>query len=245
MMKHSLSPDLTGKLALVTGAGRGIGRSIAQALAHCGAHVVLAARTAEQIKALAEVITVDGGKATAIATDVADEAGVRQLFAAIAKIGSLDILINCAGIGRFGALQDFSTQDFDTILAVNLRGTFLCCRGAMRVMAQRKTGFIINISSVVGFKGYPNQAAYTASKHGVVGLTKSLAAEAQAHNVRVSAVLPGGVDTDLVGQARPDLDRSILMQPEDIAQAVIYLLSLSDRAHVDQIYIRRRSSSPF
>ena len=244
-MKYSLSPDLTGKLALVTGAGRGIDRSIARALAHSGAHVVLAARTADQIKALVDRIRADGHKATAIATDVADEAGVQQLFAATAKVGSLDILINCAGIGRFGALQDFSTQDFDTILAVNLRGTFLCCREAMRVMAQRKTGFIINISSVVGFKGYPNQAAYTASKHGVVGLTKSLAVEAQEHNVRVSLILPGGVDTELVGQARPDLDRSILMQPEDIAQAVMYLLSLSDRAYVDQIYIRRRTSSPF
>ena len=244
-MEHSLSPDLTGKLALVTGAGRGIGHSIAQALAHSGAHVVLAARTADQIKALAEEITDDGGKTTAIRTDIADEAGVQQLFVATVKIGPLDILINCAGIGRFGALQDFSTQDFDTILAVNLRGTFLCCREAMRVMADKNAGFIINISSVVGIKGYPNQAAYTASKHGVVGLTKSLAAEAQAHNVRVSVILPGGVDTDLVGQARPDLDRSILMQPEDISQAVMYLLSLSDRAHVDQIYIRRRSSSPF
>ncbi|NIA07936.1 MAG: SDR family NAD(P)-dependent oxidoreductase [Actinobacteria bacterium] len=244
-MKHSLSPDLSGKIALVTGAGRGIGRSIAQALADSGAHVVLAARTAGQIKALADEITADGGQATAIATDVADEAGVRKLLAETSKIGPLDILINCAGIGRFGALQDFSTQDFDTILAVNLRGTFLCCREAMRIMAAENAGFIINISSVVGIKGYPNQAAYTASKHGVVGLTKSLAIEAQEHNVRVSVILPGGVDTELVAQARPDLDRSILMHPEDISQAVLYLLSLSDRAHVDQIYIRRRSSSPF
>ena len=244
-MKHSLSPDLTGKIALVSGAGRGIGRSIAQALAHSGAHVVLAARTAGQIKSLAKEITAYGGKATAIATDVADESSVRQLFADSAKIGPLDILINCAGLGRFGTLQDFSTQDFDTILAVNLRGTFLCCREAMRVMAAKNAGFIINVSSVVGIKGYPEQAAYTASKHGVVGLTKSLAVEAQPHNVRVSLILPGGVDTEMASQSRPDLDRSILMQPEDISQAVIYLLSLSDRAHIDQIYIRRRNSSPF
>jgi 3-oxoacyl-[acyl-carrier protein] reductase len=112
-------------------------------------------------------------------------------------------------------------------------------------MVAQRSGAIINISSVVGFKGYPNQAAYTASKHGVVGLTKSLAAEAQEHDIRVSVILPGGVDTHLVGDARPDLDRSVLMQPEDIAQTVLYLLSLSDRAHVDQIYIRRRTSKPF
>ena len=234
-----------GKLALVTGAGRGIGRSIAESLAQAGAHVILAARTADQLQSLAREITARGQKATAIATDIADESSVRQLFARIVRIAPLDILINCAGIGRFGPLKDFSTEDFDTVLAVNLRGTFLCCREAMSVMAARKAGFIINISSVVGIKGYPDQAAYTASKHGVVGLTKSLAVEAQQHNIRVSLILPGGVDTDLVAQARPDLDRSVLMQPEDIAQAVMYLLSLSDRAHVDQIYIRRRSSSPF
>ena len=234
-----------GKLALVTGAGRGIGRSIAESLAQAGAHVILAARTADQLQSLAREITARGQKATAIATDIADESSVRQLFARIVRIAPLDILINCAGIGRFGPLKDFSTEDFDTVLAVNLRGTFLCCREAMSVMTARKAGFIINISSVVGFKGYPDQAAYTASKHGVVGLTKSLAVEAQQHNIRVSLILPGGVDTDLVAQARPDLDRSVLMQPEDIAQAVMYLLSLSDRAHVDQIYIRRRSSSPF
>ena len=234
-----------GKLALVTGAGRGIGRSIAESLAQAGAHVILAARSADQLHSLAREITARGQKATAIPTDIADESSVRQLFARIVRIAPLDILINCAGIGRFGPLKDFSTEDFDTVLAVNLRGTFLCCREAMSIMAARKAGFIINISSVVGIKGYPDQAAYTASKHGVVGLTKSLAVEAQQHNIRVSLILPGGVDTDLVAQARPDLDRSVLMQPEDIAQAVMYLLSLSDRAHVDQIYIRRRSSSPF
>ena len=112
-------------------------------------------------------------------------------------------------------------------------------------MRPRRCGFIINVSGVVGFKGYPHQAAYTAAKHGIMGLTKSLAVEAQEHGIRVSAVLPGGVDTELVAQARPDLDRAVLMQPDDIAHTIMYLLSLSDRAHVDQIYIRRRNSAPF
>lgn len=244
-MKDCITTDLAGKLAVVTGAGRGIGRAIALALAQQGAHVLLAARTAQQIESLAEQIRARGEDATAIPTDVADESSVQNLFAKVRQLGRLDILINSAGIGRFGPLQNFPTDDFDRVLAVNLRGTFLCCKEATRIMAEQKNGFIINISSVVGFKGYPNQAAYTASKHGVLGLTKSLAVEAQEHNVRVSAILPGGVDTELVSQARPDLDRSILMQPEDIAQAVLFLLSLSDRAHVDQIYIRRRTSNPF
>src|SRR4029079_11007995 len=108
-----------------------------------------------------------------------------------------------------------------------------------------RSGAIIYISSVVGFKGYPNQAAYTASKHAIMGLTKSLAAEVSAQGVRVSAILPGGVDTDMVTQSRPELDRSVLMSPDDVANAVLYLLSLSPQAAVDQIYIRRHSSAPF
>ena len=240
-----MNVDLRGKVAVVTGAGRGIGRAIAFALANCGAEVILAARTAEQIQAVAEQITKNGGQARAIPTDVSEEAGIRDLFGQVGKSGRLDLLVNCAGIGRFGLLKDFSAQDFDKIMAVNLRGTFLCCREAMRMMAKQKRGFIINISSVVGFKGYARQAAYTASKHGVVGLSKSLAVEAQEYGVRVSVIMPGGVDTALVAQARPDLDRSILMQPEDIAQAVLYLLSLSERAHVDEIYLRRRTSTTF
>jgi 3-oxoacyl-[acyl-carrier protein] reductase len=112
-------------------------------------------------------------------------------------------------------------------------------------MIPQKSGYIINVASVVGFKGYVNQAAYTATKHGVMGLTKVLSAEAQPHGIRTSAILPGGVDTDMVGDARPDLDRSVLLQPSDIAQTVMYLLSLSERAAIDQIYIRRRNSTPF
>jgi NAD(P)-dependent dehydrogenase (short-subunit alcohol dehydrogenase family) len=112
-------------------------------------------------------------------------------------------------------------------------------------MIPRRRGYIINIGSVVSLKGYPRQAAYTAAKHAVLGLTKSLAVEMQEHDVRVSAILPGAVYTEMARQARPDLDPDILMQPRDVAQSVMYLLSLSDRAHVDQIYIRRRGSSPF
>ncbi len=241
-----MHPDLSNQVALVTGAGRGIGRAISLALARHGAHVVLAARSREQLEDLAGQIAAAGGQATVMPTDIADEAQIVRLFEQTAQqFGRLDILINNAGIGIFGQVQDFAAADLDRILAVNLRGPFLCCREAMKLMAPRKSGYIINLSSVVGFKGYPGQAAYTASKHGVMGLTKSLAVEAQAHNVRISAILPGGVDTTLVGDARPDLNTSVLMQPDDIARTVLYLLSLSERAAIDQIYIRRRTSAPF
>ncbi len=241
-----MDPDLHGQVALVTGAGRGIGRAIALALARQGAHVVAAARTIDQIESVASEIADSGGAATPIAVDIADEQSIAALFHQISEQpGRLDILINNAGLGLYGPVADFPAADFDRVMAVNVRGTFLCCQAAMRLMIPKRSGYILNVSSVVGFKGYPNQAAYTASKHGVMGLTKSLAVEAQEHGIRVSAILPGGVDTEMVAQARPDLDRSILIQPDDIARTVLYLLSLSDRAHVDQIYIRRKTGSPF
>ncbi len=245
-MTDILHPRLENQVAVVTGAGRGIGKSISCALADAGARVVLAARTLAQIKATEGTIRAKGGFALSVPTDISRQADVAGLFDQIARdFGRLDILVNNAGVGSFGPAIDFAIGDFDEIIAVNLRGTFLCCQAALRLMVGQRSGYIINIASVVGIKGYPNQSAYTASKHGVVGLTKSLAAEAQPHNIRVSAILPGGVDTDLVQSARPDLDRTLLILPEDIAATVLYMLSLSERAVVDQIYIRRRGSSPF
>jgi len=239
-------PDLAGRVAVVTGAGRGIGRAVALALGRAGACVVAAARTQEEIDATAKAICDAGGEAEAVAVDVADAASVRALFAAVRNgRGRLDVVVNNAGIGLYGPVETFPVEDLDRLVAVNLRGTFLCCQEAMRLMIPAGAGYIINISSVVGFKGYPNQAGYTATKHAVMGLTKSLAVEAQAHGIRTSVILPGGVDTDMVRHARPDLDPASLLHPEDVAQVVLFLLSLSERAAVDQIYLRRRTGQPF
>jgi 3-oxoacyl-[acyl-carrier protein] reductase len=239
-------PDLTESIALVTGAGRGIGRGIALGLARAGAHVILSARSGDQIDAAAAEIEESGGKALAVPADVASESDVDALFETIeTSFGRLDVLVNNAGIGLYGPVVDFPVEDFDKVMAVNLRGAYLCCHYAMQMMVPRRSGYIINISSVVGFKGYANQAAYAASKHGVMGLTKSLAVEAQQHGIRVSAILPGAVDTKIAHEARPDLDPAILMQPDDVAGAVMYLLSLSPRAAVDEIYIRRIGAAPF
>jgi 3-oxoacyl-[acyl-carrier protein] reductase len=237
---------LAGQVALVTGGGRGIGRAVGKALAAAGAHVVVAARTRAEIEAVAREIADAGGQATAMQMDLADEASVRAVFTAVrARERRLDVLVNNAGIGFYGPVKDFAVEDLDRMVAVNLRGTFLCCQEAVRIMAPRKSGYIINISSVVGIKGYPEQAGYAATKHAIMGLTKSLAVEAREQGIRVSVILPGGVDTAMVREARPDLDPAILLQPADIAQGVMYLLSLSDRAAVDEIYIRRRTSQPF
>jgi 3-oxoacyl-[acyl-carrier protein] reductase len=236
--------DLSDQVALVTGAGRGIGAAIAGRLSEAGASLVLAARTEAEIEAVAQEIRHAGRNALAVPCDVSDEASVTSLFEQIrSRHESLEILVNNAGVGVFGAVQDFDVGDFDRVMGVNARGCFLCCREGSRMMLAHDSGTIINISSVVGFKGYPLQAAYTASKHAIMGLTRSLAAEVQGAGIRVSAVLPGGVDTDLVRSARPDLDPSELMHPDDVADAVMYLLSLSDRAAVDEIYIRRRSGT--
>jgi 3-oxoacyl-[acyl-carrier protein] reductase len=242
----SIEVDLNGKIAVVTGSGRGIGRAIALALGNNGATVITTARSQTQITAVAEEIKQAGGSSKAFRCDISDGTQITNLFSYIQKeFGRLDILVNNAAIGLYGPMQDFNSDDLDKLLAVNVRGTYLCCQEALRMMIPRNTGTIINISSVVGFKGYENQSAYAASKHAVVGMTKSLAVEAQKHHIRASLIHPGGVDTDLVGAARPDLDRSVLMQPEDIAHTVLYLLSLSERCAVDEIYIRRRTSSPF
>lgn len=231
------------QIALVTGASRGIGAAIVAALLARGMIVYGAARSHARRTTLAAS---QAGDLRPLVMDVAEEAAVEQGFARIrAEAGRLDVLVNNAGIGRYGELVDFALADFDAVMAVNVRGTFCCCQQAMRLMRQQRSGYIINIASVVGSKGYPQQAAYTASKHAVMGLTKSLAVEAQAHEVRVSAVLPGGVDTEMVAQARPDLDRSGLIRPADVAEAVCYLLDLPASCAVDQIALRRYGAAPF
>lgn len=239
-------PDLHGQTAVVTGAGRGIGKAVAETLAQAGAHVFLTARTESQLAETCRKIQSQHFKATAVTCDISREDHVLNLFQQVRKqAGQLDVLVNNAGVGIFGPLAEISITDFDSVMSINVRGTFLCSREAMKIMAPQKSGTIINIASVTGFKGYANQSAYSASKHAIVGMTKCLAIEAQKVGVRACVIMPGGVDTDMIGDARPDLNRAELMAPEDIVQSVMYLLSLSPRASVDQIYIRRRTSPPF
>jgi len=238
--------DLNNKYVLVTGASMGIGRAISRVLADKGAFVILTARTENLLSEVKKEIVSSGGRAEFIVCDLTKEEEISGLFRKIKKdFGWLDILINNAGIARGGSVVDCQIEDFDRLININLRAPFICCQQALKIMIPAGSGYIINISSVVGIKGYPYQAAYSASKHGVAGLTKSLAAEVKENGIRVSMILPGGVDTALVGNTRPDLDKSILLKPEDIANTVLYLLSLPERAMVDQIYIRRSASKPF
>jgi NAD(P)-dependent dehydrogenase (short-subunit alcohol dehydrogenase family) len=244
----SLTPDLRGKVAIVTGGGRGIGRAIGQALSACGASVVLVARTEAEISAVAAEIGAAGSQAVAVPADVANADEVRALFARVQdQFGRLDILINNAGIVRIAPFVDAAIDDFDAQIAVNLRGVFLCCQEALKLMIPRRRGYIINIASACAVRTCLNHAAYSAAKHGVMGLTKVLALEAQPHRIRVSAILPGGVETHMLSVGQPDLakDPSILMRPVDVAGTVQFLLALPERAAIDQIHLRRYAGTPF
>jgi 3-oxoacyl-[acyl-carrier protein] reductase len=237
---------LAEKVAIVTGAGRGIGRSIALSLARAGAAVALAARTPDQLRAVQAEIESFGGAALCISTDMRSEADIAALTrATLEQWGRLDIVVNNAGIGAFGPLAEATAEQWDQVMAVNARGTFLLCREAIPHLKRQRSSYIVNITSVVGVKGYANQALYGASKHAVMGLSKALAREVQKDGIRVHAVCPGGVDTELAGLARPDLDRSVLMSPEEIAEVVLFLVTRQGNAVIDQVDMRRESSTPW
>ena len=238
--------SLEGKVAIVTGAGRGIGRSIAHALAQEGVRVCLAARSADELQHVLEEIETAGGVASCLPTDVGREEEVVALVRnTVERFHRLDILVNNAGTGVFGPLAETSTDQWDAVMRVNARGPFILCREAIPHLQKQKTSYIVNVSSVVGVRGYENQSAYTASKHALMGMTKALAKEVRDLGIRVHAVCPGGVDTRLVGSARPDLDTSVLMRPEDIADAVLFLVTREGNAVIDEIHLHREASTPW
>ena len=236
---------IDGKIALVTGGGRGIGRAIALALAGEGCNVAVASRTRGEIDLVASEIEKLGARGLAVPTDVSEPAEVNRMVEEILRVfGRIDILVNNAGIAIFKPLLELTQEDWDRTMAVNLRGAFLCAQKVGEVMIEQRSGTIINICSSASKKAYPNQIAYVASKHGMLGLSKGLSLELKPYGIKVHAICPGGVDTRLTADARPGTDRSDWMQPEDIAHVVLMLLTQSDRATIGEIYIRRYDASP-
>ncbi|MFO7169727.1 MAG: 3-oxoacyl-[acyl-carrier-protein] reductase [Chloroflexota bacterium] len=227
--------SLKDKVALVTGASRGIGRAVAAALAGAGASVVVNYRgnqaAADETVA---AITDAGGQAVAVQADVSSPEEVERLFKTVLdRFGKLDILVNNAGITRDTLLLRMKDDDFDAVLDTNLRGVFLCTRAALRPMTRARSGRIINITSVVGLVGNPGQANYAAAKAGIVGFTKSVAREMASRNITVNAVAPGYIETDLTGVLDDKVRAAILETiplgrlgtPADVAGLVCFLAS--------------------
>jgi NAD(P)-dependent dehydrogenase (short-subunit alcohol dehydrogenase family) len=216
---------MTKKVAVVTGAGQGMGRAIALKFAANDVHVVLVGRTQEKLIRVADEITALGGTSTLRALDVSNAAQVQQLAASLDG-QPVDMLVNCAGEALIKPLEATTVEDWDRILNINLKGPFLLAQNLLPLLRQSDNASIVNIGSKASIGGFPEIAAYTAAKTGLVGLTRSLAAELRPHGIRVVILCPGPADTPMRWAATPDHDPNSLVQPETIAETVWLLVSL-------------------
>src|SRR3989475_5116458 len=237
MREANLNP-LHEQVAIVTGAGRGIGAAIACKLAALGAVVILCGRKREPLESRAGEIRRDGGQAEVLPCDVTDLSSVEAAAQHIDKThGRADILVNNAGIGGFGwPLHEMPPDSWDAVLNTNLRGVYYCIRSFAPMMIRAKNGHIINISSLAGKNPVPNGAAYAASKWGLNGLSYSVAEELRAHNIRVSVICPGSVDTELSPHAGKDSRK--MLQPEDVAHVIAMLVTQAPQSFVSEILLR-------
>jgi 3-oxoacyl-[acyl-carrier protein] reductase len=226
--------DLTGQVAVVTGASRGIGRAIALRLAAAGADVVVTATSQAAADATSAEVGKLGRKTLAVKTDVSVAAEVEALFGTVTEtFGKVDILVNNAGITKDGLLVRMKEDDWDSVLDVNLKGMFLCTREAAKLMTKARYGRIVNISSVVGESGNAGQANYAASKAGMIGFTKTVARELAKRNITVNAITPGFIETDMTSALSEKVRDGLLQQiplerlgsAENVADAVCFLAS--------------------
>jgi NAD(P)-dependent dehydrogenase (short-subunit alcohol dehydrogenase family) len=215
---------LDGKVAIITGGGSGIGKAIAQAFADEGASVVIAARGLERLEEAAKEIA---GEVTPVQCDVRDEAQIESLFAKTDDTyGPVDILVNNAGLAAPGPTQELSLDAWNSVISVNLTGVFLCSKHALQRMIPRKSGRILNIGSISGQKSRPHAAAYTTSKFGLDGLTRSMALDGREHGIAVSALHPGNVDTDIWKGMRQVAEAEGLIPLEDMGKAALTIVTL-------------------
>ncbi len=223
---------LKGQTAIVTGASRGIGKAIALRLGHEGAEVVVNYSSShQQAEEVVSIINGSGGKAYSLQADVADQSSVNKLIdSVLERSGQIDILVNNAGITKDGLLMRMKTEDWQSVISLNLTGVFLCTKAVSRAMLKRKMGRIINITSVVGIMGNAGQSNYASAKAGVIGLTKSTAKEFASRGITVNAVAPGFIETDMTKDLNPDsilaaIPLGRLGSPEDVAGTVCFLAS--------------------
>ena len=224
---------LQDKVALVTGASSGIGRGIARGLAHEGARVVLAARREAELRVLEQELTAAGGQALAVVTDVTDEAQVEQLFArTMEHFGRLDILFNNAGAFDGGPLDELSVEAWDKVIAVNLRGPFLCTRAAFRIMKAQGGGRIINTGSISAQRVRPRSAPYSASKHGIWGLTQVTALEGRPYGIVASCLHPGNTRAERFEEQSRQPGAEPYMSVEELAAAAVFMAAQPPHVNV-------------
>ncbi|KUL08592.1 MAG: Short-chain dehydrogenase/reductase SDR [Proteiniphilum sp. 51_7] len=238
--------ELSGKVALITGASGGIGESIAVRLASLGMKLLITGRNREKLEQLKEKIEKHGSEAHLITADIsAPDTPGRLIEGTIRKFGGLDLLVNNAGLAVSRPIEETDWDDWEQLMAVNARAPFFICQKSISYLRLSSCATIINISSVVGRLGYTHQAAYAASKHALMGFSKVLAREVQPLGIRVHTIAPGGVATEMVKSMRADLDQSELIQPEEIADIVEFLLKHRGNAMIDNIDVRRFNGNPF
>jgi len=228
--------ELKNKVAIVTGASKGIGRAIALSLAKEGVNVVLAARNTELLAVVQKEIHETGGKVVMIPTDVTSENSVKNLIIETHKrFDTIDILINNAGVGVFTNVVDMKTDDYEAMMNINLKGVFLCARGVLPTMIKQQSGEIINIASLAGKNSFAGGSVYSATKWGLIGFARSLMLEVREHNIRVVTICPGSVNTNFNDNEKDNLQ---IIQPEDVAETVMFALTMPNRVNVSEIDIR-------
>ena len=237
---------LTGAVALITGASGGIGSCIARRLAREGVNLTLLGRDTEKLQQTAGSLADTGVQTLLLPGDLLDDAYLARCVSQVKeRFGQLDILINNAGMALSRPFGETTMAEFDRIMALNCRAPYLLCQAALPDLRASGRGTIINIASVNAHKGYPLQSAYSASKHALAGFTKSLASEVYHAGVRVHLISPGGVFTDMVRIARPDLTGEDMILPEDIAEIAAFLLLHRTNAVIDEIAVHRAGKEPF
>lgn len=237
--------DLTGKRALITGAGSGIGRAIAIRLAEEGMKLALVGRSADKLMRTA-ALTGRPLDMLVLPADITTDRGIRDIMHIMeGHFKGLDVLVNNAGMALNCPFEEITDEAFDRIMALNVRAPFVLCRNCLKLLRTSDCPTIINIGSVVSHEGYVHQAAYTASKHALLGMTKSLAREVYSEGIRVHMISPGGVYTDMISVARPDLSPEGMIQPEEIAELAAYLIAHRGNAVVDEIRPHRANKEPF